>query len=73
MMKLLEPADVEEAKYQMDGQIHLGLQMSFFPEESRKKPSDMKESRDIGHRYIWFMYEFSLVSEHWNLLLIKLS
>ncbi|GJS80445.1 serine/arginine-rich SC35-like splicing factor SCL30A, partial [Tanacetum coccineum] len=39
----VEPADAEEAKYHMDGQILMGRQMTVvFAEENRKKPSDMR-------------------------------
>ncbi|GJV16262.1 reverse transcriptase domain-containing protein [Tanacetum coccineum] len=39
----IEPADAEEAKYHMDGQILMGRQMTVvFAEENRKKPSDMR-------------------------------
>ncbi|GKB42567.1 serine/arginine-rich SC35-like splicing factor SCL30A [Tanacetum coccineum] len=43
MLQFVEPADAEEAKYHMDGQILMGRQMTVvFAEENRKKPSDMR-------------------------------
>ncbi|GKC26242.1 pre-mRNA-processing-splicing factor 8A-like protein, partial [Tanacetum coccineum] len=42
-VQFVEPADAEEAKYEMDGQILLGRQMTVvFAEENQKKPSDMR-------------------------------
>lgn len=42
-VQFVDPADAAEAKYQMDGQILLGRQMTVvFAEENRKKPSDMR-------------------------------
>nr|GEU38436.1 serine/arginine-rich SC35-like splicing factor SCL30A [Tanacetum cinerariifolium] len=52
-VQFVEPADAEEAKYQMDGQILLGRQMTVvFAEENRKKPSDMRvRERRSGSRF----------------------
>lgn len=42
-VQFVDPADAAEAKYQMDGQILLGRQLTVvFAEENRKKPSDMR-------------------------------
>ncbi|XP_064939795.1 serine/arginine-rich SC35-like splicing factor SCL30A isoform X3 [Musa acuminata AAA Group] len=48
-IQYVDPADAAEAKYQMDGQILLGRELTVvFAEENRKKPSDMRarERRD---------------------------
>ena len=50
-MQFVDPADAQEAKYQMDGQVLLGRQLTVvFAEENRKKPTDMRHRE---HRYIW--------------------
>ena len=42
-VQFVEPSDAEEAKYQMDGQLLLGREITVvFAEENRKKPSDMR-------------------------------
>lgn len=42
-VQFVEPADAEEAKYQMDGQLLQGREVTVvFAEENRKKPSDMR-------------------------------
>ena len=42
-IQYVDPADAAEAKYQMDGQILLGRELTVvFAEENRKKPSDMR-------------------------------
>lgn len=42
-VQFLDPEDAAEAKYQMDGQILLGRELTVvFAEENRKKPSDMR-------------------------------
>ena len=44
----MDPADAAEAKYQMDGQILHGQELTVvFAEENRKKPSDMR-ARERG-------------------------
>ncbi|CAK9160488.1 unnamed protein product [Ilex paraguariensis] len=52
-VQYVDPADAAEAKYQMDGQILLGRQLTVvFAEENRKKPSDMRaRDRGRGGRY----------------------
>ncbi|XP_076956129.1 serine/arginine-rich SC35-like splicing factor SCL30A [Bidens hawaiensis] len=53
-VQFLDPADAAEAKYQMDGQVLLGRQMTVvFAEENRKKPTDMRsrERRGGGGRF----------------------
>lgn len=50
-VQFVDPADAQEAKYQMDGQVLLGRQLTVvFAEENRKKPTDMRHRE---HRYIW--------------------
>ncbi|XP_020578601.1 serine/arginine-rich SC35-like splicing factor SCL33 isoform X2 [Phalaenopsis equestris] len=42
-VQYVDPADAAEAKYQMDGQILLGRELTVvYAEENRKKPSDMR-------------------------------
>lgn len=42
-VQFVDPADAQEAKYQMDGQVLLGRQLTVvFAEENRKKPTDMR-------------------------------
>nr|GEV10331.1 RNA-directed DNA polymerase, eukaryota, reverse transcriptase zinc-binding domain protein [Tanacetum cinerariifolium] len=52
-VQYVEPADAAEAKYQMDGQVLHGREMTVvFAEDNRKKPSDMKiRERRSGSRY----------------------
>ncbi|PWA77530.1 serine/arginine-rich SC35-like splicing factor SCL30A [Artemisia annua] len=52
-VQYVEPADAAEAKYQMDGQVLQGREMTVvFAEDNRKKPSDMKiRERRSGSRY----------------------
>lgn len=50
----MEPDDAAEAKYQMDGQILQGRQLTVvFAEENRKKPSEMRarEHRLVLHNF----------------------
>lgn len=43
-VQFVDPADAAEAKYQMDGQLLLGREVTVvFAEENRKKPSDMRQ------------------------------
>ncbi|KAL0916841.1 hypothetical protein M5K25_014384 [Dendrobium thyrsiflorum] len=54
-IQYVDPADAAEAKYQMDGQILLGRELTVvYAEENRKKPADMRArervSRSYGHR-----------------------
>ncbi|KAI5675111.1 hypothetical protein M9H77_06061 [Catharanthus roseus] len=47
-VQYVEPADAAEAKYQMDGQVFQGRQLTVvFAEENRKKPQEMR-SRERG-------------------------
>lgn len=47
-VQYVDPADAAEAKYQMDGQILHGRELTVvFAEENRKKPSDMR-ARERG-------------------------
>ncbi|KAK2972569.1 hypothetical protein RJ640_022420 [Escallonia rubra] len=49
-VQFVDPADADEAKYQMDGQILLGRQLTVvFAEENRKKPTDMRARERRGH------------------------
>ncbi|KAL7616954.1 hypothetical protein Lser_V15G02337 [Lactuca serriola] len=52
-VQFLDPEDATEAKYQMDGQILLGRELTVvFAEENRKKPSDMRaRERFRGRSY----------------------
>lgn len=46
----MEPDDAAEAKYQMDGQILQGRQLTVvFAEENRKKPNEMRARE---HRFV---------------------
>ncbi|GKA25565.1 serine/arginine-rich SC35-like splicing factor SCL30A [Tanacetum coccineum] len=48
-VQFLEPADAAEAKYQMDGQVLQGRQLTVvFAEENRKKPTDMRTRERRG-------------------------
>nr|GEV45069.1 ARID DNA-binding domain-containing protein [Tanacetum cinerariifolium] len=50
--QFLEPADAAEAKYQMDGQVLQGRQLTVvFTEENRKKPTDMRTREGRGPRF----------------------
>ncbi|XP_040372512.1 serine/arginine-rich SC35-like splicing factor SCL33 isoform X2 [Rosa chinensis] len=50
-VQFVDPADAEDAKYHMDGQILLGRELTVvFAEENRKKPSEMR-ARDRGQSY----------------------
>ncbi|KAJ9558939.1 hypothetical protein OSB04_013553 [Centaurea solstitialis] len=52
-VQYLDPDDAAEAKYQMDGQILLGRELTVvFAEENRKKPSDMRARERGGHTII---------------------
>lgn len=47
-VQYVDPADAGEAKYQMDGQVFQGRQLTVvFAEENRKKPQEMR-SRERG-------------------------
>ncbi|KAL3321340.1 hypothetical protein AABB24_039129 [Solanum stoloniferum] len=47
-IQYLDPADAAEAKYQMDGQVFQGRQLTVvFAEENRKKPQEMR-ARERG-------------------------
>ncbi|XP_006367599.1 serine/arginine-rich SC35-like splicing factor SCL33 isoform X3 [Solanum tuberosum] len=47
-IQYLDPADATEAKYQMDGQVFQGRQLTVvFAEENRKKPQEMR-ARERG-------------------------
>ncbi|KAJ6816109.1 serine/arginine-rich SC35-like splicing factor SCL33 [Iris pallida] len=51
-VQYIDPADAAEAKYQMDGQILLGRELTVvFAEENRKKPSDMRARERVSDRY----------------------
>ncbi|PQP93806.1 serine/arginine-rich SC35-like splicing factor SCL30A [Prunus yedoensis var. nudiflora] len=50
-VQFVEPADAEEAKYQMDGQLLQGREVTVvFAEENRKKPSDMRHRERASTR-----------------------
>ena len=45
----MDPADAGEAKYQMDGQVFQGRQLTVvFAEENRKKPMEMRARERVG-------------------------
>lgn len=47
-MQYVDPDDAAEAKYQMDGQVLLGRELTVvFAEENRKRPSDMRARERI--------------------------
>ena len=47
-MQYVDPADAEEAKYHMDGQILLGRELTVvFAEENRKKPVEMRARQRV--------------------------
>ncbi|GMJ07134.1 SC35-like splicing factor 30A [Hibiscus trionum] len=52
-VQYVDPSDATEAKYQMDGQILLGRELTVvFAEENRKKPTEMRHrDRGRGGRY----------------------
>lgn len=51
-VQFVDPADAQEAKYQMDGQVLLGRQLTVvFAEENRKKPTDMRHREHRGGRF----------------------
>uniref|UniRef100_A0A251VRH3 Putative SC35-like splicing factor 30A n=1 Tax=Helianthus annuus TaxID=4232 RepID=A0A251VRH3_HELAN len=52
-VQFVDPADAAEAKYQMDGQVFQGRELTVvFAEENRKKPTDMRmRERRGGGRY----------------------
>ncbi|KAG9456394.1 hypothetical protein H6P81_000902 [Aristolochia fimbriata] len=50
-VQFVDPADAAEAKYQMDGQILMGRELTVvFAEENRKKPSDMRARERVRGR-----------------------
>ncbi|KAL5708515.1 Arginine/serine-rich splicing factor scl25a transcript I [Ranunculus cassubicifolius] len=50
-VQFVDPADSADAKYQMDGQILLGRELTVvFAEENRKKPSDMRARERVRSR-----------------------
>lgn len=50
----MEPDDAAEAKYQMDGQILQGRQLTVvFAEENRKKPNEMRARE---HRFVLIVF-----------------
>ncbi|KAI3446387.1 hypothetical protein Pfo_003052 [Paulownia fortunei] len=50
-VQYVDPDDAAEAKYQMDGQILLGRELTVvFAEENRKKPSEMRARERIRRR-----------------------
>ncbi|KAI3935969.1 hypothetical protein MKX01_021920 [Papaver californicum] len=50
-VQYIDPADAAEAKYQMDGQILHGRELTVvFAEENRKKPSDMRARERVRGR-----------------------
>lgn len=51
-VQFVDPADAAEAKYQMDGQILLGRELTVvFAEENRKKPTDMRARERVRGKY----------------------
>ncbi|XP_068648241.1 serine/arginine-rich SC35-like splicing factor SCL30A isoform X2 [Aristolochia californica] len=52
-VQYVDPADAAEAKYQMDGQILLGRELTVvFAEENRKKPADMRARDRVRGRAV---------------------
>ncbi|XP_050369540.1 serine/arginine-rich SC35-like splicing factor SCL30A [Argentina anserina] len=50
-VQFVDPADAAEAKYQMDGHVLLGREVTVvFAEENRKKPSDMRQREGPSSR-----------------------
>ncbi|XP_011078794.1 serine/arginine-rich SC35-like splicing factor SCL33 [Sesamum indicum] len=50
-VQYVDPDDAAEAKYQMDGQVLLGRELTVvFAEENRKKPSEMRARERIRRR-----------------------
>ncbi|CAJ2672958.1 unnamed protein product [Trifolium pratense] len=50
-VQFVDPADAADAKYQMDGQVLLGRELTVvFAEENRKKPQEMR-ARERGRSY----------------------
>ncbi|XP_057507545.1 serine/arginine-rich SC35-like splicing factor SCL33 [Actinidia eriantha] len=50
-VQYVDPADAEEAKYHMDGQILLGRELTVvFAEENRKKPVEMRARQRLSGR-----------------------
>lgn len=50
-MQFVDPDDAAEAKYEMDGQVFLGRELTVvFAEENRKKPSEMRARERIRSR-----------------------
>ena len=49
-VQFVDSADASEAKYQMDGQILMGRELTVvFAQENRKKPSDMRARERIRY------------------------
>ncbi|KAL6506573.1 Arginine/serine-rich splicing factor scl25a transcript I [Orobanche gracilis] len=56
-VQYVDPADAADAKYQMDGQIFHGRELTVvFAEENRKRPTEMR-ARERGGREAVFMIE----------------
>ncbi|KAF8082135.1 hypothetical protein N665_0846s0017 [Sinapis alba] len=54
-VQFVDPADAAEAKYQMDGYLLLGRELTVvFAEENRKKPTEMRARERDGGRSISF-------------------
>ncbi|KAL1814212.1 hypothetical protein ACET3Z_024277 [Daucus carota] len=50
-VQYVHPADAEEAKYHMDGQVFLGRELTVvFAEENRKKPQEMRARERVRGR-----------------------
>ncbi|KAL9264674.1 Serine/arginine-rich SC35-like splicing factor SCL30A-like protein [Drosera capensis] len=71
-VQFVDPADAADAKYEMNGYVLLGRELTVvFAEENRKKPSEMRARQ--GSRLVWFAFE-TFLSVHplltnWDLLL----
>lgn len=51
-VQFVDPSDAAEAKYQMDGQILLGRELTVvYAEENRKKPVDMRARERVSRSY----------------------
>ncbi|KAK3019406.1 hypothetical protein RJ639_004656 [Escallonia herrerae] len=61
-VQYIDPADAEEAKYYMDGQVLLARELTVvFAEENRKKPHEMR-SRDRFRQFLKWILLFSGVA-----------
>ncbi|KAL2228303.1 UNVERIFIED_CONTAM: Serine/arginine-rich SC35-like splicing factor SCL30A [Sesamum indicum] len=63
-VQYVDPDDAAEAKYQMDGQVLLGRELTVvFAEENRKKPSEMR-AREHGGRPLFVILDHLVIDIH---------